>query len=138
MSPGDTPRPRPEPGDDAAIRCDACASALRSPGREAISFLLLDHLTIPLVGCADHLEQFRSVCGFTTEGTADLLAHRPAGGVSCPGCRLAPHDHRHPTVPVEDGVVVALACPTHRSEVVERFRTGLRTRRQLTSSIDTT
>jgi len=137
MPPDDTRQRWPDTGGDAVIECDACASALRSSVREAISFLLLDHLTVPLAGCTDHLERFRSVCGFTTQATADLLDHRPAGGLPCPGCRLAPNEHRQPTVPVDDGVAVVIACPTHRSEVVERFRTGLRTHRRLTSSIDT-
>jgi hypothetical protein len=39
-------------------------------------------------------------------------------------------------VPLEDGAVAVLACPTHQSEVIDRFHTGLRTRRQITSSLD--
>lgn len=133
----ETQQPRPDPPDGyPPIRCEACQSALQSPGREAISFLLLDTLTVALVGCQDHLEEFRSVCGHTTRGTADLIAHRPAGGIACPGCRLAPHNPQQPMIPLEDGIIAVLACPTHQTEVIDRFHTGLQTRRQITSSLE--
>lgn len=133
----ETQQPRPDAPDGyPPIRCEACQSALQSPGREAISFLLLDTLTVPLVGCRDHLEEFRSVCGHTTQGTAKLLDHRPAGGIACPGCRLAPHNPQQPMIPLGDGIIAVLACPKHQSEIIERFHTGLQTRRQITSSLD--
>ena len=44
-----------------------------------ISFLLFDQLELPLIGCDNHLEQFTTICGLTTEETAKLLPHRPAG-----------------------------------------------------------
>lgn len=117
------------------IQCQACASAIRSPGREVTSFLLLDSLTVPLVGCSDHLEQFRAVCGHTTQQRADLLDHRPAGGISCPGCRLAPHNPYQPMISIDDGAIAALACSMHQAEIIDRFQTGIQTRQQITSSI---
>jgi hypothetical protein len=131
---------RQRPDTDAEqppVPCAACRAVFESPDRDAAAFLLVDQLTIPVVGCADHLDEFRAVCGHTTDGTADLLDHRPAGGIACPGCRLAPRSHEHPLIPVERGGVVVLACPTHRSQIVGRFRTGLETRRQITSPLDT-
>lgn len=118
-----------------AIQCESCASAIRSPGREVTSFLLLDNLTVPLVGCSEHLEQFRAVCGHTTQQRADLLDHRPAGGISCPGCRLAPHNPYQPMIPMDDGAIAVLACSTHQTEIIDRFHAGLQTRQQITSSI---
>lgn len=109
---------------------------MRSPTRGELSFLLLDHLTVPLVGCADHVERFASVCGYTTANATTVIEHRPAGGVSCPSCRLVPYSPDQLVVPVESGAVGVLACPDHRDELVERFQAGLETRRQL--SIDPT
>lgn len=124
------------PDSQQSIRCDACESALRSPGRETISFLLLDQFTIPLVGCNDHLEQFSSICGLTTEKGVKLLDHRPAGGLPCPGCRHASYNTQQPIIPLEGGALAVLACPTHQSDIINRFRTGLRTQHQLTSALD--
>lgn len=118
------------------IRCEDCRSALYSDGRKP-SFLLLDHLSIPVVGCKDHVDQFASICSLTTDDTADLLSHRPAGGIRCPGCRLAPHSPPHPILPVRDGATIVLACSKHQSTVVDRFRSGLRTRQQLTTDLET-
>lgn len=117
------------------IPCTACESALESPGRETVSFLLLDQLTIPLVGCAEHKRQFSDVCGLTTEDAATLLDHQPAGGVRCPGCRHSTHRVQHPVVPVADGAVAILGCSRHVDDVVERFHAGLRTQQRLTTSL---
>jgi len=124
--------------DDAIppVECVACRSAFEAVGRQTVSFLLLDQLTVPLVGCDDHLERFTTVCGFTTETDADLLAHPPAGGITCAGCRLAPYNPNKLVIPVETGAVGVLACPDHQSEIVDRFQTGHETRAQLTSSLD--
>lgn len=105
-------------------------------GRRSLSFLLLDQLTIPVLGCADHLDQFRSICGLTTEDEAELLDHVPAGGVNCPGCRNARYESAHPLIPVRDGGVVVTACPDHRSAIAERFQAGRRAHEQLTASLD--
>ncbi|RQG93080.1 hypothetical protein EA462_02420 [Natrarchaeobius halalkaliphilus] len=118
-----------------AIHCNECQSALQSDSQQAVSFLLLDQLTIPIVSCDDHLERFASVCGLTTEDTATLLDHRPAGGICCPGCRLARYNAAQPMVPVEEGAIVAMACPTHQTEIVQRFHTGLETQHHLSSDV---
>ncbi len=117
------------------IHCEACQSAFESESRQAVSFLLLDQLTIPAIGCSEHVERFSSVCGLTSEDTADLLDHHPAGGISCPGCRLAPHSSARPLIPVQDGAVMLMACPNHQSEIVQRFQTGLETQQYLSSSV---
>jgi hypothetical protein len=122
----------------SAIGCDACQSAVQSGGQQEVSFLLLDQLTIPLLSCDEHLEQFSSVCGLTSKDTADLLHHRPAGGVSCPSCRLAPYNSSHPLVQIQEGVILPMACPKHQSEILQRFHTGIQTQHQLTASLDTT
>ena len=119
------------------ILCDACESALHSHGGDTISFLLLDQLTLPLIGCDTHLEQFTTICGFTTEDTAELLSHRPAGGISCPSCHLAPYNLNQPLIPVQSGAAAVLACPEHQTEIVERFHTGLEIQQKLTASPDT-
>ncbi|MDS0474005.1 hypothetical protein [Natrinema sp. 1APR25-10V2] len=118
---------------ESAIRCDACQSTVRSGGQQAMSFLLLEGLTVPVLGCDDHLERFSSICGLSSEDAADILHHRPAGGLSCPSCRLAPNNASHPLIQVRDGAIVPIACPEHQSEIVQRFRTGLRTRQRLMS-----
>lgn len=130
-------RPSEPPDGLPPIQCSACRSVLRSHGREAVSFLLLDQLTIPIVGCDAHLERFASVCEFTTEESGELLDHHPAGGINCPGCRLAPHNPEQPLVPVESGAVAILACPQHQSEIIERYHSGRQTQQQLTASLDT-
>jgi len=117
------------------IQCDACRSALESPDSMP-SFLLIDQLTVPLVGCTDHLKQFKSVCGYTTTATAEILNHRPAGGVSCPSCHLAPYNPQQPVIQVQDGAVAVLACPEHQSEIITRFHAGLDTQQRLTAQFD--
>lgn len=119
-----------------SIQCGACESALNSPNRESISFLLLDQFTIPLVGCDDHLEQFRTLCGLATENNAELLHHRPAGGLQCPGCRHASHKTQQRVVPVGDGGLAILTCSAHQSDILAQFRTGLQIQHHLTSSLD--
>lgn len=120
-----------------AIQCEECESAVQSGGQQALSFLLLDQLTIPVISCDDHLERFSAVCGLTSEDRADLLHHRPAGGISCPSCRLAPYNSAQAVIPVQDGALVPVACPEHQSEIVQRFQTGLQTQQQLTSNLST-
>lgn len=134
MSPADSsPRSNDFQG-HPQIQCAACASALES---NAPSFLLLDQLTVPLIGCDDHLARFTDICGYTTEGSPELLDHRPAGGVPCPSCHLAPYNPHHPVIPVQDGAVAVLACLDHQSAIVDRFHTGLATQQRLTTSIET-
>jgi hypothetical protein len=128
-------RPAGPPDSSQAIRCEACDAALHSPSRDTISFLLFDQFTVPLAGCPDHLDQFSAVCGLTTEDSATLLGHRPAGGIPCPGCRHASHQSQQPVLPVGDGAVAVLACPRHQDEIIGRFRAGLQTRHHLTSTL---
>lgn len=121
----------------STVQCSACQSILESNGQQSISFLLLDQLTIPLLSCDDHLEHFSSICGLTTGDTANILHHRPAGGIRCPSCRLAPYNLGQPMIPVQDGAIAVVACAEHQSETVSRFHTGLQTQQQLTSNFDT-
>lgn len=121
----------------SAIHCDECRSAVQSGSQQALSFLLLDQLTIPVISCDDHLKQFTSVCGLTSEDTAEFLHYRPAGGISCPSCRLAPYNSAQPMIPVQEGAIVPMACPKHQSEIVQRFHTGLQTQQQISSSLST-
>lgn len=121
---------------DQPIRCTACKSALNSPGRQNISFLLLDQLRIPLVGCDDHLEQFSALCGLATENSPELLSHRPAGGLPCLGCRRAPYNIQQPIVPIGRGGLALLACSTHQSDIIARFHAGLQMRHHLDYSLD--
>lgn len=135
MSPADSPSESDDLAAQPPIPCTACESAFDSNSMP--SFLLLDQLTVPLVGCEDHLSRFAEVCGYTTENTAEIIDHRPAGGVACPSCHLAPHSLQQPVIPVQDGAVAVLACPNHQSELIDRFRTGLDTQQQLTTSLHT-
>ncbi len=112
-------------------QCADCEAALESGGRQAVSFLLVEALTVPLVGCEAHLEQFRAICEFSSQEPAKLLSHVPAGGIQCPGCRHAHHSPGIPVVMVEGGAVGILGCSTHAEEAIERFHTGLETRQQL-------
>ncbi len=100
-----------------------------------MSFLLLDRLRIPVVGCEDHLDQFASTCELTTVADAELLSHPPAGGIPCPSCRLAPHEPTRAVVPIDGGAVAVVACPEHRDAVVERYGAGVETRQQLTTDV---
>ena len=127
----------PQEDDHQTVPCPACDAALQSPSRTTISFLLLDQLTIPLLGCSDHVEQFRSVCELTTEERAELLDHRPAGGINCPGCQQAGNRLQLPTLPVGRGAVAVLACESHQSEIIGRFQGGLQARQSLTASLRT-
>ncbi|MFB6207685.1 MAG: hypothetical protein ABEJ05_14285 [Haloglomus sp.] len=137
MSPADTSRQQPADGQShPAVQCDACEAALHSATDQTVSFFLLEQLTVPLVGCDDHLEQFASVCGFTTDEATELLEHRPAGGLSCPSCQLALNNPEQPVIPVQDGAVAPLACAEHQAELIDRFHTGLDTEQQLTASLE--
>lgn len=119
----------------SAVRCADCRSLLWGDGEQSLSFLLIDELTIPVLSCDAHLEQFNDICGFTTSGTASVLRHRPAGGIPCPSCRLAPYNAAKPLIPVRDGAIAPLACAEHQTQLVERFRTGLETRQELQRDI---
>ena len=116
-------------------QCDDCEAALQSGGRQAVSFLLLDTLTVPLVGCDAHLEQFRAICELTSEEPAKLLGHVPAGGIQCPGCRHSNHSMGMPVVLIDGGAVGVLACSTHAEEVLDRFESGLEIRGQLGADV---
>jgi hypothetical protein len=120
---------------EPAIQCAACRAALEAPGRDTTSFLLLEQLAIPLVGCATHKREFSDVCELTTDRAAELLDHRPAGGLRCPGCRHSTRRSQQPVVPVGTGGVAVVSCSRHLDDIVGRFRTGLRTRHRLTTSL---
>jgi len=126
MDPDDDPAPF-----EAEPQCPDCQAALESGGRQAISFLLVDTLTVPVVGCDAHLEEFRAICELTTEDSADLLGHLPAGGIQCPACRNRDQSGGMPLVFVEAGAVGVLACETHATDTIECFKSGLQTRQQL-------
>lgn len=117
------------------VDCEDCHAVLNADGDQSPAFLLLDELTVPLLSCDDHLEQFAAVCGLTSGDEPDVLHHRPAGGIPCPSCRLAPYNPGHAMIPVQDGATVVLACPNHQTGVIERYQTGLETQQQLTSDI---
>ena len=112
-------------------QCPDCREALESGGRQAISFLLVDTLTVPVVGCDGHLEQFRATCELTTEDTAELLGHLPAGGIQCPACRNHEQGGGMPLIFVEAGAVGVLACERHATAVIECYQSGLQARQQL-------
>lgn len=118
-----------------SIHCQACQSALQAPSRQSVSYLLVDTLTVPLLGCADHLEQFRDICGLSTDGSAELLSHHPAGGIHCPRCRLSARAREHALIPFAGGMALVMSCPEHQSDIASRFQTGLRTWEQLHSSV---
>lgn len=130
------PPPTETPDDGPPVPCGACRSALSSVSRESVSFLLLDQFTLPVVGCQDHLERFRAICGLTTSGRAELLSHQPAGGITCPACRHSSHNTRNAMIPIAGGAAVLLGCPEHQSTIASRFETGERTRRQLADDFD--
>ena len=111
--------------------CPDCRAALESGGRQAISFLLVETLTVPVVGCEDHLEEFRAICELTTEGSAELLDHLPAGGIQCPACRNHQQGGGMPLIFVEAGAVGVLACERHATAVIECYQSGRQTRQQL-------
>lgn len=117
------------------IDCDACQSAVDPEGRQDVSFLLLDHLTVPVLSCDDHLDEFAGVCSLTTDDSAELLDHRPAGGITCPACRNARYSATQPMIPVQDGVLALLACPEHQAAIAGRYQSGLETQQQLTSNL---
>lgn len=126
-----------EPADEQPpIDCEACQSAVDPESPQDISFLLLDHLTVPLLSCEDHLAEFADICELTTDDSADLLDHRPAGGVQCPACRNARYSATRPMIPVRDGVLALLACPEHQAAIAGRYQSGLETHQQLNTSID--
>jgi len=122
-------------GGHPPVDCEDCRAAIRSPNRQTVSFLLFDQFTVPVVGCVDHLEQFATICGLTTEDTARLLSHLPAGGVPCPSCRNARYGSKQALIPVGEGATGVLACPEHQSYIASRFQTGLQTRAKLRSDI---
>ena len=129
--------PGPIEGDGhPPIQCDACLSALHEPDRATMAYLLIDQLTVPITGCENHRQQFRSICEFSTDRDVDLLEHHPAGGITCPSCQRAPHRPHHPVIPLGNGVITVIACPSHETVVLERFQTGLQTQQQLTASLD--
>lgn len=137
MAPADATRPAPDdiPG-HPPIQCEDCESALHSHDDDSVSFLLLDQLTIPIIGCGDHVDQFVSICELTTTGRADIIGHRPAGGIRCPSCQLAHYNLHQPVIPIQTGAVALMACPQHQTEVLNRFQSGLETQQQLTSSLE--
>lgn len=116
-------------------QCDDCEEALQSGGRQAVSFLLVETLTIPVVGCDAHLEQFRAICELTTDESARLLSHVPAGGIQCPSCRRSNQSPGIPVVLVEGGAVGVLGCSTHAEAVLDRFQSGLEVRQQLGADV---
>jgi hypothetical protein len=122
-------------GDRSVVDCEACQSVIDDESDRTVSFLLLDHLTIPVRSCERHLERFSTICGLTTEDSARVLDHYPAGGVACPACRNARYDTSRPMVSVDGGMVVITACPDHQSQILQRFDTGLETHQQLTASL---
>jgi len=116
-------------------QCKDCAAALDSGGRQAVSFLLFDSLTVPLVGCEAHLELFRAICELTADSSAKLLSHVPAGGILCPGCQRAPSGSGMPVVFFEAGAVGVLGCSKHAEDVLNRFEFGLELRQQLGADV---
>ncbi len=123
------PNTAPSLGDKP--QCPDCRAALASGGRQALSFLLVGTLTVPVVGCDGHLAEFRAICELTTEGNAELLDHLPAGGVRCPACRNHSQGGGVPLVFIEAGAVGIIACERHATAIIERYQAGQQTRQQL-------
>jgi hypothetical protein len=130
------PAPTVDANAEPPIPCADCRKALQSNSRDSVFFLLLDQFTLPVVGCRDHLEQFRSICGLTTDGRAQLLSYQPAGGITCPACRRSSQGAGHAMLPVAGGAAMLLGCPDHQSTIAGRYQTGQRTRQQLTDDFD--
>jgi hypothetical protein len=130
MDPSDPPEHSLEASLPPTVTCTDCTSAFRSPA--GTSFLLLDQVTAPVIGCETHLSEFAAICGYATAETPQTVAYRPAGGVACPSCRLAVHNPRQPVIPVTDGAVGIVACPEHQTTILNRFHTGLETKQQVT------
>ena len=138
MPPVDSTRQHPgEVQGHPPIQCEECESALHNHEDHTVSFMLLDQLTVPIIGCGDHVNEFVSICELTTTGRAKVIEYPPAGGISCPSCQLAPYNLQQPVIPVQNGAVGILACPEHQTEIINRFQSGIATQEQLTSSIDT-
>jgi len=76
-------------------------------------------------------EEFRAICELTTEGSAELLDHLPAGGIQCPACRNHQQGGGMPLIFVEAGAVGVLACERHATAVIECYQSGRQTRQQL-------
>lgn len=131
MEPDDRPAEHSSPN----IQCDDCKAALESGGRQAVSFLLIETLTVPLVGCDAHLEQFRALCGLSTDESAKLLSHLPAGGIQCPGCRQSHHSIGMPVVMIEGGAVGIRTCSDHAEAVLDRYQSGLDVRQQIGADV---
>ncbi len=121
--------------EELTIGCQACEQALRTGGPSDRSVLLLDTLRVPLIGCADHRDQFASTCGLTTTTEPELLQHRPAGGLGCPSCQLAMTRPVHPVVPVGDGAVSVLGCQDHQTAAIDRYQDGLAMAEHLSASL---
>ncbi|ERH01330.1 MAG: hypothetical protein J07HN6_00881 [Halonotius sp. J07HN6] len=124
-------RPTAADGLPETVSCSDCETAFESPGE--YSFLILNHLTAPVIGCDDHLSEFAAICGYTTVATASAVGYRPAGGIGCPSCRLSVHNPRQPVIPVKDGAVGIVACPEHQTKIIDRFQQGLETKHELTA-----
>lgn len=134
MPPGEfSERPTAADSLPETVSCSDCRAAFESPGE--YSFLILNQLTAPVIGCDDHLSEFASICGYTTVATASTVGYRPAGGIGCPSCRLSVHNPRQPVIPVKDGAVGIVACPEHQTKIIDRFQQGLETKHELTAGI---
>lgn len=135
MEPADVPGLEDAPDGLPPIHCEACQAAVDPESTKDVSFLLLDNLTVPVLSCDDHLAQFADICELTTDDSADLLDHRPAGGVQCPACRNARYSATQPMMPVGDGILALLACPQHQAAITGRYQSGLETHQQLNQGL---